>query len=257
MRVGVPGNRPLGRPRILLFRHVGSRATRWQALQPLLDVWARHPLHSKRPLRYNPTITEPPTGSTTARTMARSNPVTRLLLDWSNGNPTALDELTPHVYSELHVIARRHLSRGSPNRTLQPTALINEVYLRLIEQTRPIEWEGRTHFFGIASRLMRNILVDYCRVRHAAKRGGAAIAVTLTETVALASGRLPDVLELDEALNCLAKRDERKAKVIELRYFGGLTREEIAVALNLTIPTVKRDLRLGEAWLRCHLAAGG
>jgi RNA polymerase sigma factor (TIGR02999 family) len=189
--------------------------------------------------------------------MARSNSVTRLLLDWSNGNHTALDELTPHVYRELHLLARRHLSRGSPNRTLQPTALINEVYLRLIEQPRPIDWEGRTHFLGIASRLMRNILVDYYRVRHSAKRGGAAIPVTLTEAVAFSSGRVPDVLELDEALNHLAKCDERKAKVVELRYFGGLTREEIAATLNLTVPTVKRDLRLGEAWLRCHLAAGG
>jgi RNA polymerase sigma-70 factor (ECF subfamily) len=178
--------------------------------------------------------------------------ITGLLLDWSNGDSAALEELTPHVYRELYTLARRRLSRGNPNRTLQPTALINEVYLRLIEQ--PLQWEGRSHFFGIAARLMRNVLVDYSRSRHAAKRGGTATPVTLEDVAELSAGRLPDVIEVDQALNRLARHDERKAKVIELRYFGGMSREEIAGAMNLTVSTVKRDLRLGEAWLRCHLA---
>jgi len=188
--------------------------------------------------------------------MTGDRSITRLLLDWSNGNSDALAELTPHVYRELHTLARRYVYRGGPGRTLQPTALINEVYLRLIENRRPIEWESRAHFVGIAARLMRNVLVECSRSRNAEKRGGSAVAVTLDETVLSSSGRAPDVLELDEALDHLAQRDQRKAQVIELHYFGGMTREEIAGALGLTIATVKRDLRLGEAWLRCHLDGG-
>jgi RNA polymerase sigma factor (TIGR02999 family) len=178
------------------------------------------------------------------------------LIEWSRGSRTALDELTPHIHRELHAIARRSLLQGRPNQTLQPTALINELYLRLIEQTQAIEWESRSHFFGIAARIMRNVLVDYSRARGAAKRGGAAVAVTLEQAEPLSFDRTPDVLELDEALSRLAERDRRKASVIELRYFGGMRREEIAGALHLTIPTVKRDLRLGEAWLRRYLAGG-
>jgi RNA polymerase sigma factor (TIGR02999 family) len=187
--------------------------------------------------------------------MTGNRSITRLLLEWSNGNAAALEELTPHMYRELHALARRYLNRGCPNRTLQPTALINELYLRLMANRHPVEWESRSHFVGIAARLMRNVLVECSRSRSAAKRGGAAIAVTLEETVVASSGRAPDVLELDEALDHLAQRDERKARVIELHYFGGMTREEIAGAMNLTVATVKRDLRLGEAWLRCHLSA--
>jgi len=185
--------------------------------------------------------------------MSGSAPVTQLLADWSRGDRAALEELTPHVYRELHALARACLRRGRPNQTLQPTALINEACLRLLGQTDPIQWENRAHFFGIAARLMRMVLVDYSRARHAAKRGGAAEAVTLEETMVLSSGRTPDVLEVNEALDHLAKVDERKAKVIEMRYFGGMDREEIGTALGLTVPTVKRDLRLGEAWLRRYL----
>jgi RNA polymerase sigma factor (TIGR02999 family) len=117
-----------------------------------------------------------------------------------------------------------------------------------------MQWENRAHFFGIAARLMRMILVDHARTHRAAKRGGGDAAVTLDDGVAVAAGRAPDVLEIDEALNGLAAVDERKAKVIELRYFGGMDREEVAAALGLTVPTVKRDLRLGEAWLRRFLS---
>ena len=179
--------------------------------------------------------------------------ITQLLIEWSNGNPAALDELTPHVYRELHALARGYVSRGRPNQTLQPTAVINELFLRLIDQSKPVQWEGRSHFFGIAARLMRLVLVDYARSRRATKRGGDAVPITLTETAAFSSQRAPDVLEVDEVLSRLAQIDERKAKIIELRYFGGMTREEIACALGLTVATVKRDLRLAEAWLRRSL----
>lgn len=179
--------------------------------------------------------------------------ISRLLVAWGHGDPKALEELTPKVYQELHKLARAYLRRGGPQPSLQPTALINEAYLRLLGQTTPTQWENRAHFFGIASRLMRLILVDRARTHHAAKRGGGAGPVTLTDCAGIAPGRQPDVLEVDQALDRLAMVDERKAKVIEMRYFGGMDREEVALALGLTIPTVKRDLRLGEAWLRRFL----
>ena len=179
--------------------------------------------------------------------------ITQLLIDWSHGNPAALNELTPQVYRELRALARSRLRRDPRNPTLQPTALINEVYLRLIDQSQPIQWQGRSHFFGIAARLMRNVLVDYARARRAAKRGGQAVAVTLEETAALSPNHTPDILEVDDALNRLAQVDERKARVIELRYFGGMTCEEVACASDLTVSTVRRDLRLAEAWLRRQL----
>ena len=157
------------------------------------------------------------------------------------------------MHRELYALARTYLNRGRRNQTLQPTALINEVYLRLIDQSHPIQWECRSHFFGIAARLMRHILVDYARARVAAKRGGGAAPVTLDEMASFSPSRVPDILEVDQALTRLAQVDERKAKVIELRYFGGMSREEIATACGLTIATVKRDLRLAEAWLRREL----
>jgi len=183
--------------------------------------------------------------------------ITRLLIDWCNGDNAALDELTPLVYGELHALARIYLSRSGRGQTLQPTELIDELYLRLIEGSRSVRWENRSHFFGIAARLMRLVLVDHARARRAAKRSGESDPVTLEETMVLSPGRAPDVLELDEALSHLAKLDERKAKVIELRYFGGMKCDEIGAALCLTLPTVKRDLRLGKAWLRRSLAGQG
>ena len=177
--------------------------------------------------------------------------ITELLVDWSRGSDAALAELTPRVYRELHALARGYLGRGRANTTLQPTALINETYLRLIG--KPVQFENRSHFFGIAARVMRLILVDHARAWSAARRGGGCGAVTLDEAIASTPGQAPDVLDVDLALNRLAEIDERKAKVVELRYFGGMSREEIATALGLTVPTVKRDLRLAEAWLRQHL----
>ena len=186
--------------------------------------------------------------------MEESPSVSRLLIAWGRGDPAALEQLTPRVYRELHKLARAYLRRGRPNQSLQPTALINEAYLRLLDQPPPVQWENRAHFFGIAARLMRMILVDHARTHRAAKRGGAAAAVTLSDCMAVSPARAPDVLEIDEALDRLAAVDARKAKVIELRYFGGMDREEVAAALGLTVPTVKRDLRLGGAWLRRFLA---
>jgi RNA polymerase sigma factor (TIGR02999 family) len=180
--------------------------------------------------------------------------VSQLLIAWGRGEAAALEQLTPRVYRELHKIARAYLRRGRPNQTLQPTALINEAFLRLLDQSQPVQWENRAHFYGIAARLMRMILVDHARAHHAAKRGGAGVPITLDDCMAVSPGRAPDILEVDEALDRLAAVDERKAKVIELRYFGGMNREEVAAALGLTVPTVKRDLRLGEAWLRRFLA---
>lgn len=186
--------------------------------------------------------------------MEAAQSVSQLLIAWGKGERAALEQLTPLVYHELYKLARAYLRRGRPNQSLQPTALINEAYLRLLDQSQPIEWESRAHFFGIAAKVMRMILVDHARTRRASKRGGDAAAVTLDDCMAVSSGRAPDVLEIDEALDRLAEVDERKAKVIELRYFGGMDREEVASALGLTVPTVKRDLRLGEAWLRRFLA---
>ena len=189
--------------------------------------------------------------------MDASPPVTQLLIAWSQGNRAALDELTPHVYRELHSLAASYLRRGRPNQTLQPTALINEACLRLLGQPEMVQWHDRAHFFGIAARLMRMVLVDYARLRGAEKRGGGNQAITLEDAAAFAPDRVPDVLDVNAAIDELAKVDERKAKVIELRYFGGMEREEIATALSLTLATVKRDLRLGEAWLRRFLKGEG
>jgi RNA polymerase sigma factor (TIGR02999 family) len=189
--------------------------------------------------------------------MTQRPSITRLLIDWSNGNRAALEELTPRVYEELHSLARTYLNRDRPNQTLQPAALVNEIYLRLIDQSQPIQWEGRSHFFGIAARLMRRVLVDYARAHRAVKRGGYAIPVTLKETMAFSSEPVTDILAVDEALTRLAQIDERKAKIIELRYFAGMTFEETAHAIGLSVATVKRDLRLAEAWLQRYFIGQG
>jgi RNA polymerase sigma factor (TIGR02999 family) len=181
--------------------------------------------------------------------MEQGAPITLLLARWSEGNPAALAELTPHVYRELRIIAQSYLGTGRKNHTLQPTALVHEAWLRLAGQARPPQWEDRHHFFGVAARLMRLVLVDSARAHHAAKRGGGVVGVTLEGTDVFCSGHPLDVLEIDQALDRLAEVDERKAKVIELRYFGGLEQEEIARTLGFSLTTVKRDLRLGEAWL--------
>ena len=180
--------------------------------------------------------------------------VTQLLFRWGQGDRVALEELAPRVQRELRSLARAYLKRGRAQQTLQPTILINEAWLRLLGPSTTIQWENRTHFFGIAARLMRIVLVDHARTRRAVKRGGGLEALTLEQITVLCPDSTPNILEVNEALDQLATVDERKAKVIELRYFGGMSREEIAAALDLTVPTVKHDLRLGEAWLRRFLA---
>jgi len=166
--------------------------------------------------------------------------VTKLLNDWSRGNQSALDELTPLVYRDLHQRARNYLRRERPDHTLQPTALIHEAYLRLVTDS-PSEWNGRAHFFAVASRVMRQILVDHARRHHAGKRGSGVADVSLDDALVPAMSDSTDLMELDEALSKLAAFDERKCRIVEMRYFGGLSEAEIAETLGLTERTVRRD----------------
>jgi RNA polymerase sigma-70 factor, ECF subfamily len=175
--------------------------------------------------------------------------ITRLLIDWKSGNRQALDQLAPLIYQELRRLAAIHLKYERPDHTLQPTALIHEAYLRLVDQTLP-DWKNRTHFFAVASQIMRQVLVDFARSRKAVKRGGGGDRIPLEDVALLTEPRADRLLELDRALESLQAFDERKCRVIELRYFGGLSREETAEALGLTLATVKRDLMLAEAYLR-------
>jgi len=183
-----------------------------------------------------------------------SEEVMRLLADWKSGDPAALDRLMPIVYGEMRRLAAYHLKNERPGHTLQPTALIHEAYLRLMKQEPPTVVSA-PHFYSVASQVMRQVLVDFARSRKAAKRG-AGNQAPLEEASAMSEPRADELLALDEALDRLKALDERKARVIELRFFGGLQREEIASALELTLATVKRDLMLGEAWLRRELAEG-
>jgi RNA polymerase sigma factor (TIGR02999 family) len=182
----------------------------------------------------------------------KPNEVTHLLFKWSQGNNEALDQLMPIVYQELHQIALSYLRRERPDHTLQPTALINEAYMRLIDQSLP-QWQSRTHFFGVAARLMRQILVEHARRHHAAKRGGQDQKISLEETVQFSKERSAEMVSLDDALTALAAFDERKARVIELRYFGGLSIEETAEVIGVSMPTIGREQRLAEAWLEREL----
>lgn len=181
--------------------------------------------------------------------------VTRMLVDWRAGDQAALDRLTPVVYHELHRLAAAYLRRERPDHTLQPTALIHEAYLRLIDQSVPA-FNSRAHFFGVAAHLMRQILVDFARAHRATKRGSGN-KVEIDEARHLTAAPSDDLLDLHESIERLAAVDARKARVVELRYFGGLSREEVAEALGLTLATVKRDLSLAEAWLRRDMGAAG
>lgn len=177
-----------------------------------------------------------------------SHDVTELLLDWRNGNQQALEKLTPLVYDQLRRLAARYLRHEREGHTLQTTALVNEAYLQLIGQQER-DWQNRAHFLAIASHLMRNILVDHARAHIAAKRGKGEQALPLDEARKIPGQTAPDILALDDALNDLAKHDERKSRIIELRYFGGLSMEEVAEVTGLSIATLRRDLRMAEAWL--------
>jgi RNA polymerase sigma factor (TIGR02999 family) len=184
--------------------------------------------------------------------------ITRLLTDWSRGDRRALDALVPVVQGELHRIADRHLERERDNHTLQPTALVNELYLRLVEQSRA-SWVDRAHFFAVASQMMRRILVDHARVQGAAKRGGSVSKVSLTTSMDLAGDATPpiDVLAIDHALTRLAALDPEQARVVELRVFGGLSVIETAAVVGRSERTIKRELRLAKAWLRLQLTPVG
>jgi RNA polymerase sigma-70 factor (ECF subfamily) len=177
------------------------------------------------------------------------NEVTQLLVEWSNGNQAALEKLMPLVYEELHRLAHRYMGHERPGHTLQTSGLVNEAYLRLIDQTR-VQWQNRSHFFGIAAQMMRRVLVDYARNRRNAKHGGGAPRVSFDDARMFSPERGGDVVALDEALNELATFDPRKSQIVELRFFGGLSIEEAAEVLNVSPGTVMRDWTLAKAWLR-------
>lgn len=172
--------------------------------------------------------------------------VTDLLVAWSQGDKQAYDRLVPLVYDELHRLAHRYMSGERPGHTLQTTALVDEAYLRLVNQK--VHWQNRSHFFAIAAEVMRRILVDYARKRRYAKRGNAQ-KVELDEAMLMARERSSELIALDEALTRLAEFDERKSRVVELRFFGGLSVEETADVLNISVNTVKRDWSTARAWL--------
>jgi RNA polymerase sigma-70 factor, ECF subfamily len=182
-----------------------------------------------------------------------SQEVSQLLRAWSDGDRTALDKLVPLVYDELRRMARRHMDRQQAGHTLQTTALIHEAYLKLIDQ-KEAHWRNRAHFFGVAAKAMRSILVDYARASHAAKRGGGAVLVSLDEAAVASDERAAELVALDDALAGLAAIDRRKCQVVELRYFGGLSVEETAEVLQVSVETVARDWRLARTWLLRELS---
>jgi RNA polymerase sigma factor (TIGR02999 family) len=181
-------------------------------------------------------------------TPARLGPLSELLIAWNSGDASALDQLIPLVHAELRRVARRQMRNERPGHTLQPTALVNEVYMRLAE-LRQMRWQNRAQFFAIAARLMRQVLVDIARARNCHKRGGDARRITLDIAVAHAVEPRLDVVALNDALEALGRQDARKAQVIELRFFGGLSVEETARALQVSNDTVQRDWKLAKAWL--------
>ncbi len=180
--------------------------------------------------------------------MSSTSEVTQLLLNWSDGDKQAVDKLMPLVYDELYRLATSYMRRESSEHTLQSTALVNEAYLKLVDQTR-VNWQNRSHFFGIASQVMRRILVDYARRNLAEKRGGNAETISLDDAVIFKREKSSEIIALDEALKSLAKIDERRQKVVELRFFGGLTFEETAEVLDVSKNTVVRDWNFAKAWL--------
>jgi RNA polymerase sigma factor (TIGR02999 family) len=185
--------------------------------------------------------------------MSSTHEVTLLLARWAKGNQEALDELTPLVYKELRQLAASYLRKERQGHTLQPTALVHEAYLRLVDQSNP-NWQNRSHFYGVAARLMRQILVDHARRKQAGKRAGQN--VPLEDAVSFHKERSRDLVALDTSLTELEKIDPRKCKAVELRYFGGLSTEEIAQAMHVSSNTVLRDLRLAEAWLHQEMRTG-
>jgi RNA polymerase sigma factor (TIGR02999 family) len=184
-----------------------------------------------------------------------STEVTKLLLAWNAGDELAFERLVPIVYRELHRIARRHMAGERPGHTLQTSALVNEAYLRLVD-IRQVQWQDRVHFFSLSAQLMRRILVDFARRRQYLKRGGGAVSVTLHDELAVSQAQTDDLVAIDDALKALEAFDPRKARVVELRFFGGLSVEETAETLKVSADTVVRDWKLAKAWLKRELTKG-
>ncbi len=180
--------------------------------------------------------------------MTPSKDITRLLLAWGDGDQQALDQLMPFVYDELRRLAKGYMRHQRSDHTLQATALVNEAYLRLIDSSR-VRWQNRTHFFAISAQLMRRVLVDFARAKNAEKRGGREQQVSFDEALPASFEKESELLALDEALKELAALDERQSRIVEMRYFGGMTEEEIAEALGISTRTVRRDWTVARAWL--------
>ena len=185
--------------------------------------------------------------------VSASPPITQLLLAWRNGDRAALDRLIPAVHEELRRRARRHMAGQRPSHTLQPTALVNEVYLRLVD-CQTVNWKDRAHFIAVCAQLMRRVLVDHARNRQYQKRGGKAVKVTFDEGFMGQHDPSPDIIALDDALTTLSELDARKSQIVELRFFGGLSIEETAEVLNVSQDTVVRDWRFTKAWLHNEIS---
>ena len=184
--------------------------------------------------------------------LAQSDPITLLLQDFARGNKAALDRLVPLLYPELRKLARGYLSNERPGHTLQPTALVHEVYARLVKQDQP-DYRNRTHFMAVASQVMRQILVDHARVKNAVKRGGSATKVPFDQAFGVAAERPSVMIAIDDALSDLAQKDAVKARLIEMRFFGGMTAEDSAEVLDIPVTEVRRHLRVAQAWLQREL----
>ena len=187
--------------------------------------------------------------------MPATHEVTKLLKDWGAGDKSALDQLMPLVHDELHRLARQHMRREKPGHLLQTSALVNEAYLRLVDASQ-VDWQNRAHFFGIAARLMRRILVDDARRRHRDKRGGYTIQVPLDDATSLPQEQAANLVLLDDALKTLAAIDPRQSEIVELRFFGGMSIEETAEVLKVSPGTVSRDWTFARAWLRKEMGSG-
>ena len=185
--------------------------------------------------------------------MEQSRKITQLLQSWNEGDQAAVEELMPLVYDELHRLAKRYMSDERPGHTLETTALVNEAYVRLVDSAHA-SWENRTHFFGVCAQVMRRILVDWARSRYALKRGGDLRAVELGDALAVAKQPGTDLAAIDDALNALSAVDARKGRVVELRFFGGLSVKETAGFLKISPETVQRDWKFAKSWLRRELS---
>jgi len=179
--------------------------------------------------------------------MADDFPITQRLIDWRHGRHEALDEVMPRIYDTLHRIARKYMRQENPGHTLQPTAIVHEAYIKLIDAD--VDWQNRAHFFAIAARLMRRILVDHAKAKHRNKRGGSATRISIDEIAVKQIEPEVDIVELDFALKRLTEFDERKSKIVELHYFAGLNYDETAEVLQISAATVDRELRMAKAWL--------